>query len=185
MIFNYTECSACPHECTRRTFDRNVEYGKYHEPIYRTLQKFSLSTGKQGIISFWTLKGKLLRKIYVNNSDIDIAAFQVYFPSLEITIHRQRFDYTIDQVFISTSIGKLTTQANWLFQLFSELGGAAGLVLGISLITIVRQVDATITWLIRHFKLKLGYGKNHGPPTQCMKSHTLLNGTDLAIISLL
>ena len=48
MIFNYTECSACPHECTRRTFDRNVEYGKYHEPIYRTLQKFSLSTGKQG-----------------------------------------------------------------------------------------------------------------------------------------
>ena len=30
--------------------------------------------------------------------DIDIAAFQVYFPSLEITIHRQRFDYTIDQV---------------------------------------------------------------------------------------
>ena len=50
MIFNYTECSACPHECTRQTFDKNVEYGKNHEPIYRTLQKFSLSTGKQGEI---------------------------------------------------------------------------------------------------------------------------------------
>ena len=94
MIFNYTECSACPHECTRRTFDRNVEYGKYHEPIYRTLQKFSLSTGKQGKI----LSSKIRMNTEINPSDIDIAAFQVYFPSLEITIHRQRFDYTIDQV---------------------------------------------------------------------------------------
>ena len=32
------------------SYVRNVEYGKYHEPIYRTLQKFSLSTGKQGEI---------------------------------------------------------------------------------------------------------------------------------------
>ena len=37
-------------------------------------------------------------KINLKHLDIDIAAFQVYFPSLEITIHRQRFDYTIDQV---------------------------------------------------------------------------------------
>ena len=38
------------------SYVRNVEYGKYHEPIYRTLEKFSQSTG---------------------NQDIDIAAFQV------------------------------------------------------------------------------------------------------------
>ena len=44
----------------------------------------------------------------MNNSDIDIAAFQVYFPSLEITIHRQRFDYTIDQV----TLERFPTQAN-------------------------------------------------------------------------
>ena len=164
MIFNYTECSACPHECTRRTFDRNVEYGKYHEPIYRTLQKFSLSTGKQGKIS--SQKNRM--KTEINPSDIDIAAFQVYFPSLEITIHRQRFDYTIDQV------AKPTYKAIELFfKLFSELGGAAGLVLGISLITIVRQVDATITWIIRHFKLKFGYGKNFAPMKPSTVNQTL------------
>ena len=39
------------------SYVRNVEYGKYHEPIYRTLEKFSQSTG---------------------NQDIDIAAFQVW-----------------------------------------------------------------------------------------------------------
>ena len=96
--------------------------------------------------------------------DIDIAAFQVYFPSLEITIHRQRFDYTIDQVAKASEHVII-----WLFQLFSELGGAAGLVLGISLITIVRQVDATITWIIRHFKLKFGYGKNLAPTKPASK----------------
>lgn len=107
---------------------------------------------------------KIRMNTEINPSDIDIAAFQVYFPSLEITIHRQRFDYTIDQV------AKPTYKASELiFKLFSELGGAAGLVLGISLITIVRQVDATITWIIRHFKLKFGYGKNFAP----MKSSTV------------
>ena len=91
MTFDFSSCGdSCPLECSKRSFGRNVEYGKYHEPIYRTLEKFSLSTGNQGI---------------------DIAAFQVYFPALEQTVHKQRFDYTIDQ-------------------LFSELGGAAGLVLG-------------------------------------------------------
>ena len=56
MTFNYTMCDNCPRECKKYAFVRNVEYGKYHEPIYRTLKKFSLTTGSQGI---------------------DIAAFQV------------------------------------------------------------------------------------------------------------
>lgn len=56
MTFNYTKCDDCPRECEKFTYVRNVEYGKYHEPIYRTLKKFSLTTGSQGI---------------------DIAAFQV------------------------------------------------------------------------------------------------------------
>ena len=179
MIFNYTECSACPHECTRRTFDRNVEYGKYHEPIYRTLQKFSLSTGKQGIISFRTLKGKFMWIIQISillRSKYIFRLWKLQFIDSDLTIRLTRYWY-------QSISEKVPTQANWLFQLFSELGGAAGLVLGISLITIVRQVDATITWLIRHFKLKLGYGKNHGPPTHCMKSPTLWNGTDHVIIS--
>ena len=42
-------------------FTRNVEYGKYHEPIYRTLAKYSVSQGAHGI---------------------DIAAFQIFFPQV-------------------------------------------------------------------------------------------------------
>ena len=56
-VFNFTNCNEnCPVECERNSYVRNVEYGKYHEPIYRTLEKFSTTTG---------------------NQDIDIAAFQV------------------------------------------------------------------------------------------------------------
>ena len=68
-VFNFTTCVNCPVECEKNrwavlfdwyndwfSYVRNVEYGKYHEPIYRTLEKFSQSTG---------------------NQDIDIAAFQV------------------------------------------------------------------------------------------------------------
>ena len=61
MTFNYTKCTDCPRECLKHTYVRNVEYGKYHEPIYRTLKKFSLTTGSQGI---------------------DIAAFQVNYDMI-------------------------------------------------------------------------------------------------------
>ena len=125
-VFNFTTCVNCPVECEKNrwavlfdwyndwfSYVRNVEYGKYHEPIYRTLEKFSQSTG---------------------NQDIDIAAFQVeylitirnwpifqlYFPSLAITVHNQIDDYTTNQF-------------------VSELGGAAGIVLGVSLYTIVKS----------------------------------------------
>ena len=58
-----------------------------------------------------------------------------------MTVHHQKLDYTIDQ-------------------LFSELGGAAGLVLGLSLITIVRQIDDIITvvasWAKKLRKLRAG-----------------------------
>ena len=57
MHFNFSiKCEACPVECEKHSYGRNVEYGKYHEPIYRTLDKYSQSTG---------------------NTGIDIAAFQV------------------------------------------------------------------------------------------------------------
>ena len=49
---------------------RNVEYGKYHEPIYRTLEKFSISTG---------------------NQDIDIAAFQVNLHTLKQRTYETTF----------------------------------------------------------------------------------------------
>jgi len=74
MLYNFTECTSCPRECEERcsnfqkhvsiyssVFTRNVEYGKYHEPIYRTLAKYSGSQGAHGI---------------------DIAAFQIFFPQV-------------------------------------------------------------------------------------------------------
>ena len=54
-----------------------------------------------------------------SNCDIDIAAFQLYFPSLAITVHKQLEDYSTHQF-------------------VSELGGAAGIVLGVSLFTIIK-----------------------------------------------
>ena len=77
----------------------------------------------------------------------------------------------------------IAKETNWLLKLFSELGGAAGLVLGISLITIVRQVDATITWLIRHFKLKLGYGKSRVHILTSMSRPRIKEGSIHVIIS--
>ena len=73
-------------------FTRNVEYVKYHEPIYRTIRKFVTATG---------------------SNDIDIAGFQISFPSMGVAVQRQRHDYTPSQF-------------------VSEIGGAAGLVLGAS-----------------------------------------------------
>ena len=81
MDFNFSiECETCPLECVKEVlirvfrsidwpfvkavkhgFTRNVEYGKYHEPIYRTLAKYQRSTGSVGI---------------------DIAAFQVRYQLL-------------------------------------------------------------------------------------------------------
>ena len=60
------------------------------------------------------------------NMDIDIAAFQLYFPTLAITQHRQQEDYSSNQF-------------------VSELGGAAGLVLGVSLVSIIRMIDCFIS----------------------------------------
>ena len=89
-----------------------MEYGKYHEPIYRTLEKFSQSTGNQDIdIAAF----QVIFKIEPRNQSI----FQLYFPSLAITVHNQIDDYTTNQF-------------------VSELGGAAGIVLGVSLYTIVK-----------------------------------------------
>ena len=58
----------------------------------------------------------------------------MYFPQLAITKHLQREDYTFNQF-------------------FSELGGAAGLVLGVSLISIVRVVDLSISMLVRKLQI--------------------------------
>ena len=52
--------------------------------------------------------------------------FQLYFPTLAITQHRQQEDYSSNQF-------------------VSELGGAAGLVLGVSLVSIIRMIDCFIS----------------------------------------
>ena len=52
--------------------------------------------------------------------------FKLYFPSLAITQHRQQEDYSSNQF-------------------VSELGGAAGLVLGVSLVSIIRMIDFFIS----------------------------------------
>ena len=89
-----------------------MEYGKYHEPIYRTLEKFSQSTGNQDIdIAAF--------QVIFKNEPRNQSIFQLYFPSLAITVHNQIDDYTTNQF-------------------VSELGGAAGIVLGVSLYTIVK-----------------------------------------------
>ena len=54
--------------------------------------------------------------------------FQLYFPSLAITVHNQIDDYTTNQF-------------------VSELGGAAGIVLGVSLYTIVKSEFIKLRWL--------------------------------------
>ena len=62
--FNYTDCNQnCPESCTNKKFTRNVEYVKYHEPIYRTIRKFVTATG---------------------SNDIDISGFQISFPSMGV-----------------------------------------------------------------------------------------------------
>ena len=58
---------------------------------------------------------------------IDIAAFQVFYPQLAITKRIQRNEYNLSQF-------------------FSELGGSTGLVLGISLLSIVQFLDSLITY---------------------------------------
>ena len=95
------------------SYVRNVEYGKYHEPIYRTLEKFSQSTGNQDI-DIAAFQVEIFIEIF------DWSIFQLYFPSLAITVHNQIDDYTTNQF-------------------VSELGGAAGIVLGVSLYTIVKS----------------------------------------------
>ena len=51
---------------------------------------------------------------------------KIFFPTLGVTVHRQRYDYTTAQF-------------------VSEIGGAAGLVLGASVISIVKILDDFIT----------------------------------------
>ena len=54
--------------------------------------------------------------------------FQIFFPSLGVTVHRQRYDYSASQF-------------------VSEIGGAAGLVVGASVISIVQILDDMIASL--------------------------------------
>jgi len=71
---------------------------------------------KSGLVTnFRTLEGFRSTE---GSKGIDVAAFQVFFPTLTSTVHKEEEDYTAQQF-------------------FSELGGAAGLVLGISLISII------------------------------------------------
>ena len=111
LFFASPLCNDCSHDWF--SYVRNVEYGKYHEPIYRTLEKFSQSTGNQDIdIAAFQVENLI--------TIFDLSIFQLYFPSLAITVHNQIDDYTTNQF-------------------VSELGGAAGIVLGVSLYTIVKS----------------------------------------------
>ncbi|CAG5112684.1 Oidioi.mRNA.OKI2018_I69.chr2.g6872.t1.cds [Oikopleura dioica] len=47
-FFNFTRCHTCPRECEENDYDRNVEYGKYHEPIHS--QFFSELGGSTGLV---------------------------------------------------------------------------------------------------------------------------------------
>ncbi|CAG5109902.1 Oidioi.mRNA.OKI2018_I69.chr2.g4371.t1.cds [Oikopleura dioica] len=105
FTFNYQNCGDCPKDCEYKNYVRSVEYAKYHQPIHKTLEGFRSQEGSKGI---------------------DVAAFQVFFPTLTSTVHKEEEDYTAQQF-------------------FSELGGAAGLVLGISLISIIRMIDYSIS----------------------------------------
>ena len=123
---------------------------KYHEPIYRTIEKFVDQTG---------------------NNDIDIAAFQVtpsapkighkisfkiFFPSLGVTVHRQRYDYSASQF-------------------VSEIGGAAGLVVGASVISIVQILDDMIASLCFRYQkylnriLQVDFKITHKVPTSVLR----------------
>ena len=72
-------------------FTRNVEYVKYHEPIYRTIRKFVTATG---------------------SNDIDIAGFQISFPSMGVAVQRQRHDYTPSQA--GYQIDNCSSACDWL-----------------------------------------------------------------------
>ena len=66
-------------------------------------------------------------------SSVEIGAFQIFFPSLNVTLHREREDYS-------------TTQ------FVSELGGAAGLFLGVSLISVIKIIDHLFTLAAKHYE---------------------------------
>ena len=66
-------------------------------------------------------------------SSVEIGAFQIFFPSLDVTLHREREDYS-------------TTQ------FVSELGGAAGLFLGVSLISVIKIIDHLFTLAAKHYE---------------------------------
>lgn len=41
--FNYSTCGDCPKPCHDLVFNRNVEYGEFHEPIQRLIKKYKLT----------------------------------------------------------------------------------------------------------------------------------------------
>ncbi|CAG5077834.1 Oidioi.mRNA.OKI2018_I69.PAR.g8823.t1.cds [Oikopleura dioica] len=108
---SYSTCGNCPKPCHDLVYNRNVEYGKFHEPIQRALKKYHEH----------------------NHSTAEIGAFQIFFPSLDVTLHREREDYS-------------TTQ------FVSELGGAAGLFLGVSLISVIKILDHLFTLAAKHYE---------------------------------
>ena len=129
--FNYSTCGDCPKPCHDLVYNRNVEYGKFHEPIQRVIKKYQkvnqrLGIAKKSIFSF---------KFFGNSrfSSVEIGAFQIFFPSLDVTLHREREDYS-------------TTQ------FVSELGGAAGLFLGVSLISVIKIIDHLFNLAAKHYE---------------------------------
>ena len=80
-------------------YDRKLfQYTKYHEPIYRTIEKFADQTGNNDI----AVAGFQV-KPYASK-DVQNNPFQLLFPRLDVTLHRQRYDYSASQ-FISEAGG--------------------------------------------------------------------------------
>lgn len=47
--FNYSTCGDCPKPCHDLVYNRNVEYGKFHEPIQRVIKKYQKVNQRLGI----------------------------------------------------------------------------------------------------------------------------------------
>ena len=80
--FNFTKCVNCPVECEKNSYIRNVEYREYHGAIAGSLEKFVRETGNRNI-EIAAIQVKWFIKI------LYLSTFQVYFPSLDISVHNQ------------------------------------------------------------------------------------------------
>ena len=83
---------------------------------------------------------------------LQTSKFQIFFPTLDVTVHREREDITSQQF-------------------VSELGGAAGLFLGVSLISVVKAIKINMNSII-YFKqyIELDFGSHIERDAQAVRT---------------